>query len=48
MAGCIRVPKVKSLKALLRKIRKWGLPVGSKVSFYGRYLGEEGEVLIKK
>ena len=37
-----------SIKSLLRKIKKWNLPVGTKVHFYGRYTGESGTILIKK
>lgn len=37
----------KSLKAVLRMIRKWGLPKGVVISITGRYVGEEWKVITK-
>lgn len=39
--------KARSFKALLRKIKSWGLPVGSIVEFEGMYEEEDGELIIK-
>lgn len=37
----------KTVKALMRKIRKWKLPIGAIVKVCGRYVGEEWEFRIK-
>jgi hypothetical protein len=37
----------KTIKSLMRNIRKWKLPKGSIVTAHGRYVGEEYEFLIK-
>jgi hypothetical protein len=37
----------KTIKSLIRNIRKWKLPKGSIVTAQGRYVGEEYEFLIK-
>lgn len=37
----------KTIKSLIRNIRKWKLPKGSIVTAHGRYVGEEYEFLIK-
>lgn len=37
----------KSLKALVRKIKKWELPKGSTVYVQGRYIGEEWQIKVK-
>ena len=37
----------KTIKALIRNIRKWKLPKGTIVDAYGRYIGEEYKFLIK-
>jgi len=41
------VPKCKSIKAIIRKIRKWNLPKGCIVEVKGRYVGETWKFLIK-
>lgn len=38
----------KSIRALTRRITKWNLPVGTIVEVYGRYVGEEYEILVTK
>lgn len=38
----------KSIRALTRRITKWNLPVGTIVKVWGRYIGEEYEILVKK
>lgn len=40
--------EISSLKSLIRKIRKWRLPIGTKVIFEGQYEGSEGEIIITK
>lgn len=37
----------KTIKSLIRNIRKWKLPKGSIVTAHGRYIGDEYEFLIK-
>lgn len=37
-----------SIKALVRKLKKWNLPVGAIVKVTGKYVGEECEFLVKK
>lgn len=39
---------VKTITALKRKIRKWKLPIGTKVIATGRYIGEEYEFVVTK
>jgi len=39
--------KLKSLKAIMRRIRKWKLPKGCIVDVRGRYVGEDWKFLIK-
>lgn len=39
---------VKTITALKRKIRKWKLPIGTKVCVSGRYVGEEYEFVVTK
>lgn len=38
----------KTITGLKRKIRKWKLPIGSKVRVSGRYVGENYEFIITK
>lgn len=38
----------KTVKAAIRKIRSWNLPIGAKVRLTGRYVGEEYEFIITK
>lgn len=40
--------KTRSLKALIRKIKSWNLPVGTRVEFSGRYQDEYGVMMITK
>lgn len=37
-----------SIKALIRKFKKWNLPIGCKIRVCGRYVGEYCEFLVKK
>jgi hypothetical protein len=39
---------VKTITALKRKIRKWRLPIGTKVIATGRYVSEEYEFVVTK
>ena len=39
---------VKTITALKRKIRKWKLPIGTKVCVIGRYVGEKYEFIVTK
>lgn len=39
---------VHSLKALIRKIKSWKLPIGTRIWFEGYWVGEEGEIIITK
>lgn len=39
---------VKTITALKRKLRKWRLPIGTKVMATGRYVGEEYEFVVTK
>lgn len=38
----------RSFKAICRKIMKWNFPIGTKVYFFGRYIGEYGCIQITK
>ena len=38
----------KSIRALTRRITKWNLPVGTIIKVWGRYIGEEYEILVTK
>lgn len=46
--GISNIAYVKTITALKRKIRKWKLPIGTKVIATGRYVGEEYEFVVKK
>lgn len=46
--GISNTAYVKTITALKRKIRKWKLPIGSKVCVTSRYIGEEYEFVITK
>jgi len=46
--GISNIAYVKTITALARKIRKWKLPIGTKVIATGRYVGEEYEFVVKK
>lgn len=46
--GISNIAYVKTITALKRKIRKWKLPIGTKVMATGRYVGEEYEFVVKK
>lgn len=37
-----------SIKSLVRKFRKWNLPIGCKIRVCGRYAGENCEFIVKK
>ena len=37
-----------SIKALIRRFRKWNLPIGCKIRVCGRYVGEYCEFIVKK
>ena len=37
-----------SLKSLINKILSWNLPIGTRIVFGGRYVGESGEFIVKK
>lgn len=39
--------KCKSIKAVVRKIKKWKLPKGAIVTVFGRYIGESWKFLVK-
>lgn len=49
-AGYIGLSSVHSLKALIRKIRKWNLPIGTEIKFEVRNNWEKtkGKIIIKK
>lgn len=38
----------KTIKALIRKLRKWGLPIGTHIEFFGMYKEEYGKLIITK
>lgn len=40
--------KCRSIKAVIRLIRKWKLPVGTIIDVSGRYVGEEYRFIVKK
>ena len=46
--GISSIAYVKTITALKRKIRKWKLPIGTKVLVSGRYIGEEYEFIVTK
>lgn len=39
---------IKNIKGLKRKIRKWKLPIGTKISVTGRYVGDEYIFIVTK
>lgn len=39
---------IKTIKALMRKIRKWKLPVGTRIQVYGRYVEDTYEFVVTK
>lgn len=40
--------KCKTIKAVIRKLRKWNFPIGTVVLIYGKYVGEEWKFVVKK
>lgn len=40
--------KCKSVKSVIRKIKKWNLPVGYKIYVYGKHYGEDFEMIVSK
>lgn len=38
----------KTLKSLIRKVRKLNIPVGTHIIFEGMYIGEDGEMIVTK
>lgn len=47
-SGRSDIAYVKTITGLKRKIRKWKLPIGTKVMATGRYVGEEYEFIVTK
>lgn len=39
---------VGTIRALMRKVRKWKLPIGTKIKVYGRYVGDDYEFIVTK
>lgn len=42
------ITKCKSVKSVIRKIRKWNLPIGYKIHVFGKFKGEDFEMVVTK